>query len=96
MVSLKRRSLEHEKAKTETFLVSDDHDMCTTSLYALISRTGRYKSRLFKFSNSLLMAMFSAIGKSTIYERHSGSMQVDITHTKTSWVGLPHLLLKIA
>lgn len=79
--------LEHQKAKNETFLVSDDHDMSTPDLLALISRSGGYKSRLFKFSTSLLMALFSCIGKSVIYERLCGSMQVDITHTKNqlSW-----------
>ena len=82
LVDLISTCLEHPKAKNETFLVSDDHDMSTPELLALISKTGRYKSRLFKCPPSLLLAMFSCIGKSGIYERLCGSMHVDITHTK--------------
>jgi len=82
LVDLISTCLEHPKAKNETFLVSDDHDMSTPELLALISETGRYKSRLFKCPPSLLLAMFSCIGKSGIYERLCGSMHVDITHTK--------------
>lgn len=82
LVDLICTCLEHQKAKNEIFLVSDDHDMSTPDLLALIARTGRYKSRLFKFSTGLLRTIFKCIGKSTIYERLCGSMQIDITHTK--------------
>lgn len=87
LVDLIATCLEHQKAKNETFLVSDDCDMSTPELISLISRTGNYKSILFKFPTSLLMVMFCCIGKSAIYKRLHGSMQVDITHTKNqlSW-----------
>lgn len=79
--------LEHKNAKNETFLVSDDHDMSTPDLLALISKSGGYENRLFKFPTSLLMALFGCIGKSSVYERLCGAMQVDISHTKNqlSW-----------
>jgi UDP-glucose 4-epimerase len=82
LVDLICACLKHQNAKNQTFLVSDDHDMSTPDLFALISRTGGYKSRLFKFSSTLLMVMFRCIGKSAICNRLCGSMQIDITHTK--------------
>lgn len=75
--------LEHQKAKNQTFLVSDDHDLSTPELLSLICRVGRYKNRSFKFPVWLLALMLQCFGKSSIFERLCGSMKVDITHTKT-------------
>ena len=83
LVDLICTCLEHQKAKNQIFLVSDDHDLSTPDLLILISRAGKHKSRLFKFPISLLSIMLRFIGKSAIYDRLCGSMQVDITHTKT-------------
>jgi UDP-glucose 4-epimerase len=87
LVDLIHTCLEHPKAKNEIFLVSDDHDMSTPELLEMISMSGGFKSRLFKFSISLLMVIFRLTGTTEIYERLCGSMQVDITHTKKqlSW-----------
>ena len=60
--------LEHEKAKNEIFLVSDDHDLSTPELLALISRTGMRECKLFKLPTRLLYVMLCCIGKSAIYE----------------------------
>jgi UDP-glucose 4-epimerase len=74
--------LEHQKAKNQIFLVSDDLDLSTPALLTLMSRSGRHKCRLFKFPPSLLLFMLKCLGKGAIYNRLCGSMQVDITHTK--------------
>ncbi len=75
--------LEHQKAKNQIFLVSDDHDLSTPELLSLICRVGRYKNRSFKFPVWLLALMLQCFGKVSIFEKLCGSMQVDITHTKT-------------
>ena len=74
--------LEHEKAKNQIFLVSDDFDLSTPDLLAVISSSGNFKSRLFNFSPRLLLIMLSCVGKSAVYNRLCGSMQIDLTHTK--------------
>ena len=74
--------LEHLKAGNQTFLVSDDCDLSTPALLTLIARGGGYKSRLVKFPTVLLSIILFCIGKSAIYQRLCGSMQVDIAHTK--------------
>jgi nucleoside-diphosphate-sugar epimerase len=82
LVDLICTCLEHEKAKNQTFLISDDHDFSTPDLLAMISKSGRYKSRLFKVPTRLISTIFLCMGKSSIYERLNGTMQVDITRTK--------------
>jgi len=74
--------LSNPKAANQTFLVSDDFDLSTSDLLAVLARTGGYKSRLIGIPNWLLKVLFRAIGKLGIYRRLSDSMQVDITFTK--------------
>jgi UDP-glucose 4-epimerase len=70
------------KAKNQIFLVSDDFDMSLPELLYELSKARSYESRLIKFPLGLLRLMFFCLGKSGIYNRLCGSMQVDLTHTK--------------
>jgi len=71
----------HPRAKNEVFLISDNFDMSTPELLNLISVCGGYKSRLFALPTWILEGLFWVLGKTPVYERVCGSMQVDIDHT---------------
>jgi len=73
----------HERAKNQVFLVSDGNDMSTPELLSLISKTGNFKSRLFGVPKWLLLFASMCLGKLAVYERLCGSMEVDISHTRS-------------
>ena len=79
--------LDHPNARNQTFLVSDDDDMSTSALFSRLAEAGGYNAYIFKFSLTILHISLRALGKSAIYERLCGSMQVNIEYTKSqlSW-----------
>jgi UDP-glucose 4-epimerase len=79
--------LDHPNAKNQTFLVSDDDDMSTSILFSRLAEAGGYKTYIFKFPLTILNISLRVLGKSPIYERLCGSMQVNIEYTKSqlSW-----------
>ena len=79
--------LDHPNAKNQTFLVSDDDDMSTSILFSRLADAGGYKAYIFSFPLILLSVSLRVLGKSAIYERLCGSMQVNIDYTKSelSW-----------
>ena len=79
--------LNHPNAKNQCFLVSDDDDMSTSTLFSRLAEAGGYKAYIFKFPLTILNISLRVLGKSPIYERLCGSMQVNIEYTKSqlSW-----------
>ena len=79
--------LTHPNAKNQTFLVSDDDDMSTSILFSRLADAGGYKAYIFSFPLVLLSIALRVLGKSPIYARLCGSMQVNIDYTKSelSW-----------
>jgi UDP-glucose 4-epimerase len=75
--------LNHPNAKNQTFLVSDDDDMSTSILFSRLADAGGYKAYIFSFPLVLLSISLRVLGKSAIYERLCGSMQVNIDYTKS-------------
>ncbi len=75
--------LNHPNAKNQTFLVSDDDDMSTSILFSRLADAGGYKAYIFSFPLILLSISLRVLGKSAIYERLCGSMQVNIDYTKS-------------
>ena len=75
--------LNHPNAKNQTFLVSDDDDMSTSILFWRLADAGGYKAYIFSFPLVLLSISLGVLGKSAIYERLCGSMQVNIDYTKS-------------
>ena len=75
--------LNHPNAKNQTFLVSDDDDMSTSILFSRLADAGGYKAYIFSFPLILLSVSLRVLGKSAIYERLCGSMQVNIDYTKS-------------
>jgi UDP-glucose 4-epimerase len=83
LVDLIVSCLDHENAKSQTFLVSDGDDMSTPSFFAKLAEAGGYKSYIFRFPPVLLSVFFQAMGKGAVYDRLNSSMRVDISHTKS-------------
>lgn len=88
LVDLIKVCIDHPKAANQTFLVSDDDDLSTARMVALMAKVqGKMNLALpvpifcFKIAGKLL-------GKSDVVDRLVGSLQLDIEHTKNilGWV----------
>ncbi|MDP2636885.1 MULTISPECIES: SDR family oxidoreductase [unclassified Pseudoalteromonas] len=84
LVDLIQLCIEHPKAAGQVFLASDDHDLSTAEMVALMAKV-QNKSNFalpvpvwcFKLAGKLL-------NKSDVIDRLTGSLQLDITHTKNT------------
>ncbi|SLJ83943.1 hybrid nucleoside-diphosphate sugar epimerase/sugar transferase [Psychrobacter sp. DAB_AL43B] len=74
--------IEHKDAKNEVFLISDDEDISTASLLEKISKGLDVKNKAVNIPPKLINTAASALGKSSVAQRLSGSLQVDISKAK--------------
>jgi nucleoside-diphosphate-sugar epimerase len=74
--------ISHPAAAGQTFMASDDEDLSTAELLTRMGKALGSTARLFPAPLSLLKSGASVLGKSAIYQRLCGSLQVDITTTK--------------
>ncbi|WP_420229165.1 hybrid nucleoside-diphosphate sugar epimerase/sugar transferase [Psychrobacter sp. ER1] len=74
--------IEHKDAKNEVFLISDDDDISTAGLLEEISQGLGVKNRAVNIPAGFINTAASAIGKSGVAQRLSGSLQVDISKAK--------------
>lgn len=84
LVDLIKVCIEHPKAANQIFLVSDGHDLSTAEMVALMAKVQNKKNLAipvpvwcFNFAGKLL-------NKQDVIERLTGSLQLDITHTKNT------------
>ncbi|MDG1096984.1 MAG: SDR family oxidoreductase [Methylophilaceae bacterium] len=82
LVDLLINVIEHPKAAGQVFLVSDDHDVSTTTLLKAMSSALGKKAKLIPVPLFLLKAIFYLIGKSGLSQRLLGSLCLDISKTK--------------
>ena len=82
LVDLIITCIDHPKAANQTFLVSDDHDVSTSELLQMMTRSAGKKPRLIPVPVSWLKFAGKLLGKQAVIERLCGNLQVDITHTK--------------
>ena len=75
--------IEHKDAKNEVFLISDDDDISTAGLLEEIARGLGVKNKAVNIPAGFINTAASAIGKSGVAQRLSGSLQVDISKAKT-------------
>ena len=75
--------LEHPAAANETFLVSDGEDLSTPDLIRRMARAMNRPARLLPVPKSVLMAVASMLGKRDMAQRLCGSLQVDISKSRT-------------
>lgn len=82
LVDLIKLCIDHPKAANQVFLVSDDHDLSTAKMVALMAKVQGKKNIalpvpfwFFKLAGKLLK-------KGDVIDRLTGSLQLDIAHTK--------------
>ena len=83
LVDLIAKCITAKNAENQVFMVSDDQDLSTPELIRMICLAKGINSKMFSVPPILLELMLKCLGKGQVYERLCGSMQVDITHTKT-------------
>ena len=69
------------KAANQTFLASDGIDTSTPELVRLIAKSLNRRTRIFPFPISILRSLAAVFGKSTVIDKLTGSLAVDISHT---------------
>lgn len=82
LVDLIRICISHPKAKNQTFMVSDDHDVSTTDLVRLVAQASGKGAMLLPIPVWCLKFIASCFGKKSMATKLCDSLQVDITHTK--------------
>lgn len=73
----------HPKAAGQTFIISDGEDVSTASLIKTIRQVIKKNSLLVPLPVGLLKLLFKLIGKSSLALRLMGSLQVDISKSRT-------------
>lgn len=82
LIDLIRVCIDHPKAANQTFLVSDDEDVSTSTLLQRLANVLGKPARLVNLSPEIIKLAAKFIGKSVVADRLCGSLQVDITKTK--------------
>lgn len=75
--------LDHPAASNQVFLVSDDEDLSTTELLRKMARALRAPARLVPVPAWLLTAAAKLLGLSGFSQRLCGTLQVDISKTRS-------------
>lgn len=84
LVDLIATCIEHPKAANQVFLVSDDHDVSTATMVRYMSQALGKSSRLLPVPILCYKIAGKLIGKTDVVNRLLSSLQVDITHTKST------------
>jgi UDP-glucose 4-epimerase len=82
LVDLIHICINHPKAANQTFLISDDEDVSTTTLLRKMAKTLGCPARLVNIPPTAINLSARLIGKPGIADRLCGSLQVDISKTK--------------
>lgn len=82
LVDLLLSCAQHPAAAGQAFLVSDDHDLSTPELVRQLARVMGRPARLLPVPVSWLLLAGKALGRQAQIERLTGSLQVNIGHTK--------------
>jgi nucleoside-diphosphate-sugar epimerase len=94
LVDLIVTCIDHPKAASQTFLVSDGEDVSTTELLTLMTRAAGKTPHLLPVPMSWLQKGAGMLGKKAIADRLCGSLQLDITHTRETLNWAPPLTIK--
>lgn len=83
LVDLILTCIDHPAAANQTFLVSDGEDLSTTALLRRMARALHKPARLIPIPSWVLQSGAAVLGKKGLSQRLCGSLQVDITKTRT-------------
>jgi nucleoside-diphosphate-sugar epimerase len=81
------RCIDHPKAPGNIFLVSDGHDISTPALIRTLARAMNKPTRLLPVPLWMMRLAGRVTGKSNEVKRLTGSLRVDIEHTREILVG---------
>ena len=84
LVDLIKVCIEHPKAANQIFLVSDDHDLSTAEMVALMAKVQNKKNLALPVSVWCFKLAGKLLNKTEVIDRLTGSLQLDITHTKNT------------
>ena len=82
LVDLIKVCIEHPKATNQIFLVSDDNDLSTSDMVALMAKVQGISNYSLPFPAWCFHLLGRLLNKQEVIDRLIGSLQVDITHTK--------------
>lgn len=83
LVDLLLTCIIHPAAANQTFLVSDGDDLSTTALLSKMARALQKPARLIPVPTWMLESGAALLGKKALSQRLCGSLQVDISKTRT-------------
>jgi UDP-glucose 4-epimerase len=83
LVDLLLTCITHPAAANQTFLVSDGDDLSTTALLSKMARALQKPARLIPVPSWMLKTGAALLGKKALSQRICGSLQVDISKTRT-------------
>ncbi|RZG03143.1 SDR family oxidoreductase [Pseudoalteromonas sp. CO348] len=84
LVDLIKVCIEHPKAANQIFLVSDDNDISTAEMVSLMARAQSKPNLSLPVPLWCFNLVGRLFGKQEVVERLTGSLQIDITHTKNT------------
>lgn len=84
LVDLIKVCITHPKAANQVFLASDDHDLSTAEMVALMAKVQGKKNFALPVPVWCFKLAGKLLNKSDVIDRLTGSLQLDITHTKNT------------
>lgn len=84
LVDLIKVCMEHPKAAGQVFLVSDDRDISTAAMVAMMAKVQDKPNLSIPIPCWCFKMVGKLLSKEDIVDRLTGSLQVDITHTKNT------------
>ena len=84
LVDLIMVCIEHPKAANQVFLVSDDYDLSTAEMVALMAKVQNKKNLALPMPVWCFKLVGKLFNKNNIIDRLTGSLQLDISHTKST------------
>ncbi|WP_024589810.1 MULTISPECIES: SDR family oxidoreductase [unclassified Pseudoalteromonas] len=84
LVDLIKVCIEHPKAAYQVFLASDDNDLSTAEMIALMAKVQHKKNLALPVPVWCFKLAGKLLNKNDVVDRLIGSLQLDITHTKNT------------
>ncbi|MBB1335500.1 MULTISPECIES: UDP-glucose 4-epimerase family protein [unclassified Pseudoalteromonas] len=84
LVDLIKVCIEHPKAANQVFLASDDYDLSTAEMLALMAKVQNKKNLALPVPVWCFKLAGKLLNKSDVIDRLTGSLQLDINHTKNT------------
>jgi nucleoside-diphosphate-sugar epimerase len=84
LVDLIKVCIEHPKAANQIFLAADDHDLSTAEMVALMAKVQGKRNIAVPVPAWCFKLAGNLLNKNDVIGRLTGSLQLDITHTKNT------------